>query len=91
MWKTNNLEVFLSLTNFCNAKCPQCNRTDRNTLEAHKLLPMISWSLEDFQKAFPADVLKHISLIKFCGTWGDPMMCKDIYEIAEYVINTNNT
>ena len=91
MWKTNSLEVFLSLTNFCNAKCPQCNRTDRNTLEAHKLLPMISWSLEDFEKAFPADLFKHISLIKFCGTLGDPMMCKDIYEIAEYVINTNNT
>ena len=91
MWKKHNLEVFLSLTNYCNAKCPQCNRTDWITLQPHKTLPMVSWSLEDFKKAFPPEVLQHISLIKFCGTWGDPMMCKDIFQISEYVLQSNNT
>lgn len=31
-----------------------------------------------------------ISGFYFCGTWGDPMMAKDIYEITEYVLENSN-
>lgn len=91
MWNKNNLQVFLSLTNLCNANCPQCNRTNESKLKAWDNLPLVDWSIDQFKKAFPKKVLKHIKLIKFCGTWGDPLMCKDLLKIVEYVIFNSKT
>lgn len=89
MWNLQNLEVFLSLTNLCNAACPQCNRTDPITLKDAPNIPKTDWSLEDFKRAFPPETLQYISRLVVCGTWGDPFMCKDILPISEYVINNS--
>ena len=91
MWNLNNLEVFLSLTNLCNAACPQCNRTDPTTLKDAPGMPNTDWTLDQFKQAFPPETLFHISRQVVCGTWGDPFMCKDILPICEYVINNSNT
>lgn len=89
MWNLQNLEVFLSLTNLCNAACPQCNRTDRFTLKDAANMPKSDWSFEEFKIAFPPETLQHISRLVICGTWGDPFMCKDILPISEYVIQNS--
>ena len=89
MWKRNNLEVFISLTNLCNANCPQCNRTNKSTVSVYKELPLISWNLEKFKLAFPQETLKYCGLINLCGTWGDPIANKNIFNIVKYILDNS--
>ena len=50
--KTHTVDV--AITNLCNARCPQCQRTDIvNNLKTKEYLPLTTWSLADFQKMFP--------------------------------------
>ena len=44
---------------------------------------------EEFKKAFTPKNLSHIDRIDICGTWGDPMMNKDIFEIVKYIMNNS--
>lgn len=91
MYRPFELEVFVDLSTLCNAGCPQCHRTSTdNKLKKVDWLPLLQWSLEDFQKAFPPDCLDIISKFSICGTWGDPVMNKDIKEIIEYITKTNS-
>ena len=90
MYRPFELEVFVDLSTLCNAGCPQCHRTSTdNKLKKINWLPLLQWSLEDFQKAFPPDCLDKISQFSICGTWGDPVMNKDIMRIIEYIVKTN--
>ena len=81
--------VDIAITNYCNARCPQCHRTNPNGLGAMDWLPMTSWSLEDFTKMFPKESLDDIEEYSFCGTWGDPMMAKDIEKICHYIMDNS--
>ena len=86
-WNNSKItKIDLSVTNFCNAGCPQCDRTNPNGCGTDDWLPLTQWSLQDFKKAFPKDSLNLLGELQFCGTWGDPMMLKDIYSICEYII-----
>lgn len=88
-WKPYQLRLFLDISTYCNAGCPQCHRTSRNGLGKVDWLPLIQWSLKDFKKAFPPKELNYIKEFHLCGTWGDPIMNKDIVEICEYIIKHN--
>ena len=90
LWDLENLSVFLDLTTYCNAGCPQCHRTNPNGLGKEDWLPLIQWDLETFKKGFPVKELQYLSEIDICGTWGDPLMCKELYEIIEYIISNCN-
>ncbi|RZD43545.1 MAG: hypothetical protein CXT73_00030 [Methanobacteriota archaeon] len=87
--KYKNIKIWLDLCTHCNAGCPQCHRTDPNGLKKQTWLPLIQWSLDMFKKAFPIETLKFIYEFQLCGTWGDPIMNKDIYKICEYVIKNS--
>ena len=89
MFKTPNLNVFIDLSTYCNAGCPQCHRTDTNGLGKVDWLPLIQWSLDEFQTAFPSDVLSQCRLLNICGTWGDPIMNRDIDQIVKYIVNNS--
>ena len=90
-WNNSKItKIDLSVTNYCNAGCPQCDRTNPNGCGTDDWLPLTQWSLQDFKKAFPKDSLNLLVELQFCGTWGDPMMLKDIYSICEYIINESN-
>tara|TARA_B100000029_G_scaffold317306_1_gene309759 strand:+ start:922 stop:1599 length:678 start_codon:yes stop_codon:yes gene_type:complete len=83
--------VDLAITNLCNARCPQCQRTDiENNLKAKKNLPLTTWSLADFKKMFPKESLDDIENYSFCGLWGDPLMAKDIEPIVYYIMDNSN-
>ena len=84
-----NSKIWLDLCTYCNAGCPQCHRTNPNGLKKQPWLPLIQWSLETFKKSFPVETLKFIYEFQICGTWGDPIMNKDIYKICEYVIKNS--
>lgn len=81
------LKMWMDISTYCNAACPQCHRTNPNGLEKQDFLPLIQWSLKDFKECFSVETMKKISLFDFCGTWGDPVMNKDIFEITEYILN----
>ena len=85
------LVVDVAITNLCNARCPQCQRTDTDGLGVVKTLPLTTWTLNDFKKRFTLDCLKDISEVSFCGTWGDPLMAKDIEPIVKYIMDNSNS
>lgn len=90
LYNDNELSLWLDISTHCNAKCPQCHRTNADGLQKVDWLPVIQWSLEEFKKAFTPNNLSHIDRIDICGTWGDPMMNKDIFKIVEYIMNYSN-
>jgi len=82
----------IGLTNLCNARCPQCDRTDRNDItKTYDEVPLTQWSFEDFKNKFPIETLNDVEEYGFCGTWGDPMMCKDIQKIVQYIIDNSKS
>ena len=89
LYASRKLNVWLDISTYCNAACPQCHRTNANGLSKVNWLPLIQWSLKEFKKAFPEETMKHIKDFQFCGTWGDPIMNKDVLEICEYIINNS--
>ena len=88
--------IVLDTTTYCNAKCPQCHRT--NSSEGAKLsfqgkvtknLPLLHVPLEKIKKAFSPNVLKRCRDIQLCPTWGDHMMHKHASEIIEYFLSSD--
>jgi MoaA/NifB/PqqE/SkfB family radical SAM enzyme len=100
MW-TLPLDVSLDVTTRCNAGCPQCHRTDPMGLNKASWLPDIHWTIEDFKKALPPEIMKDIYNFDFCGTWGDCLTNQDILPMVKYLrknspeasicINTNGS
>ena len=90
MYKHKKLIAWIDISTYCNARCPQCHRNDINGLGKAKWLPLIQWSIEQFKNAYPPKSMKLISKFEICGTWGDPIMVKDIFQICEYIINNSD-
>ena len=90
LYEKSELSLWLDLSTHCNAKCPQCHRTDADGLQKVDWLPVVQWSYEDFKKALTPKTLSHIERIDICGTWGDPMMNKDIFKIVKYIMDESN-
>ena len=90
MYKLQDLNVFIDLSTYCNAGCPQCHRTDPNGLGKIGWVPLIQWSLEEFKTAFTPDTMEYCSILNICGTWGDPIMNKDIDKIIAYIIDNSS-
>jgi len=89
MWPTKYFNIFSDISTHCNAGCPQCHRTEEVGLKTVDWLPLINWSLEDFKKAYRPSTLNLTMNIGICGTWGDPIMNKDIFEICKYIIDVS--
>ena len=85
MYKLKKLDVFLEISTFCNAGCPQCHRTNPNGLDKAGWLPLVNWSIEQFKKVFPPESMHLYKQMDICGSWGDPVMNKDIFQIIEYI------
>ena len=88
MW-LQNPKLWLDITTYCNAACPQCHRTNPDTLEKADWLPLLQWDFETFKKAFPVPSAYQEFVI--CGTWGDPMMNKDIVKIISFIADNSHT
>ena len=88
---TKGVKIALDLSTFCNASCPQCHRTDPNGLGKMPWLPLIKWTLADFTRKFPPGSIDFVDQFEICGTWGDPIMSKDIGKICEYIIDNSKS
>lgn len=64
-----------------------CPRTDSlDHCRPVKEVKNTQFSLEDVEEYFPAGFLKRVDRIDFCGTFGDPCMARDFYEICELLV-----
>lgn len=88
-WYNKNLKLILDITTYCNAKCPQCSRTNSidGGLEREKYVPLVHWSLPEVQLAYPKEELKNVDYVAFSPTWGDPMMNPNVYEIMDHFLD----
>jgi len=89
-YEKRKLTLWVDLCTHCNAACPQCHRTDPSSGKTQDWLPIIRWSLAEFKLAFPPSTLQHSSNVDICGTWGDPIMNKDLFKICEYIIEVSD-
>jgi len=99
VWSYEKLNaVHLELSSRCNAACPGCPRHLRNSPNVDPNLQQRDISIGEFKSWFSPDALAKIENWIICGTHGDPITCKDLVEIVEYIcqhspgsiqINTN--
>lgn len=82
-------QMHIELTNSCNAACPMCTRFFGNSPLIRPDLELGQITLDKFKKYFPKEVLDKMEVILFCGVHGDPCVARDVYEICEYIAETN--
>ena len=76
--------LHFEVTSRCNAACPDCPRTDNDSL------PLTTWSVTDFIQAVPAELLRRLDRIGFCGNYGDPITASSLLDICRYVRKHSN-
>ena len=85
--------ITIEITNFCNAKCPQCSRYNKYG-EIQKNLPLIHLDPNCLHK-IPFEKMTSLETIKFNGNYGDPLMhpqidkILDIFKNYKLVLSTN--
>ena len=90
-WNYGNLSaVHLELSTKCNAACPGCPRFLRNSPNVDPTLIQTEITLENFKKWFPVEITSKIYNWIVCGTHGDPVACKDLYEILQYICENSS-
>lgn len=84
MYNIPNIKrLHIELTSRCNASCPACNRNISGGPIAPNITPEDLY-IEDIQKMFPAEILKNIELINYCGNLGDPGIARDLFEVVDF-------
>ena len=78
-----------AVTNYCQAKCPSCNRTDPETLELNPWIPLTHFDVDLFKKTVSHEYAEKRNLIKikFCGEAGDPMMHPKITDFIDHAFD----
>jgi PKD repeat protein len=71
--------LHLELSNACNSKCPLCPRTGTPVVGNSGIKNL---TLDDIKKIN----FKNLEFMLLCGNFGDPMLCPEIYEICDYII-----
>lgn len=80
----NPRRVHIEISSKCTLKCPRCPRTEYKQPQLNQ-----EYTLEEFKRAFPADTIKQLERILFCGDVGDPIYCKDLINIVAYIKQEN--
>jgi len=83
----NLSQIEIELTTRCNAACPQCARNFYGGKTWHSL-PIVDLPLDTIIKLQPH--LKDITHIKLCGTYGDPCIHPDFYNIIDWIHENSN-
>lgn len=78
-------ELHVEITNKCNAACPMCDRNQFGGL-VNPGRGLSEWSLEDISKVFNS--LPNLNFVFFCGTHGDPIAAKYVFEAVKAAKDT---
>jgi MoaA/NifB/PqqE/SkfB family radical SAM enzyme len=73
----------LELTTRCNASCPVCNRNINGGPTINEFVTQ-ELSLDDIVKMFPKEILKNLSIINYCGNFGDAGYSNDLLPILRH-------
>lgn len=71
-------------SSICTLKCPRCPRA-----EVPETLLNRQLDLGFFQNQIGADTIKSIRKITFCGNDGDPIYCRDLLAIIQWIKSVN--
>lgn len=75
--------IEFALTTHCQAKCRSCARTNENTGEKEDWLKLEHMNLDVFKRTLEESPNINVSVIRFCGEFGDPMMHPEIDKFIE--------
>ncbi len=81
--------ITIEITDKCNAKCPQCMRTNPEGCMPNAFVRNIDMSLIDFQKYVPVKLLTQLQQISFNCPMGDPVAHNNIFPILDYIVQHN--
>lgn len=82
--------VTVEITDKCNAKCPQCMRTNPNGCVPNVFVRNVDMSLLDFQTYVPIKLLKQLTQLSFNCPMGDPVAHSNIFPILDYIVYYNS-
>jgi MoaA/NifB/PqqE/SkfB family radical SAM enzyme len=88
MWPLNANDIeqlHFDLTNFCNAKCPECVREIDNLCWPFLDKDMLSFDL--IKEKITNKIMPRLRKIRFCGSFGDPLTHVNLYEITKHFID----
>ncbi len=77
-------KIHIEITSNCQASCPMCARNYHGG-ELNPNLRIQDWSLEDFKIVLSTEVLKQISSLHICGTFGEPILNNNLIEMCNYL------
>ena len=77
-------ELHVETTNKCNAACPMCDRNIHGGLDRPGR-GLSEWTLEDIDSVFTG--LPNLKFVYFCGTHGEPLSSKYIFEAIQAAKN----
>lgn len=74
----------IELSSVCALRCPRCPRSEVTDTLLNRQL-----TLEFFQKQLTEPVLTQVKKITFCGNDGDPIYCRDLIKICQWLKDIN--
>ena len=86
IYKVSGVEI--ELTSRCNASCPQCSRNYYGG-ETWPTLPLVDLSF-DLIKTKLGKLIKNLSHVKLCGTYGDPCVHPKLIEIVQWIVDNSD-
>ncbi|MDR2803308.1 MAG: radical SAM protein [Treponema sp.] len=75
------VQMSLSMVNRCNLRCSYCGDAQDGTFDN---APKKEFTLEKIQQLFQTPLCKNVIYVNLAGG-GEPLLCKDIVEIVEYL------
>lgn len=89
MFKFTELrQLHLEITNNCQASCPMCTRNNHGLPNPN--INLRSWTLDEYKTIISPEVLNQVTMIYFCGNYGDPLLNNDLLDMIEYSVEVNN-
>lgn len=79
--------VTYEITDKCNARCPQCMRTNPNGCIPNWSVFNKDINVCDFKKLAPKEFLKSLDVIDFNCPKGDPASHSNIFSILDYILD----
>ena len=87
MWD-GKLGLDIGVTNYCNARCPQCDRTNVDGCGVEDNIGDLKhMTFAEFKEWFDVTTLKNIRNFNFSGIHGDPFMNPEIFEMIDYALS----
>jgi len=89
MWLNIKNSVLCELTTYCNAKCPQCSRTNHNGLTKNEYVKLKHINLNEWIDIYKKSYTQILSF-HFSGQWGDVMMNPYVEDIFKHIVDNSD-